>query len=91
MLRWGLGLEKEFPILVGIYYKNDLINTLNAIISFFDKLFLARTAIISRGLLELLKDIRKRIYDNIILTIQNLDKNKYFYLKLENIIDDYLI
>lgn len=88
MLNWGLGFEKEFPILIGKYYLYDLDKTLNSCIDYFRLLFIGKKINCS-GLNKLLSNIYKTLIDNYKVTIELLDEDQNFYLNLENLINDY--
>ena len=85
MLTWGFGIEKEFPILIGTYYKNDLIKYSLLAIRYYEKHFLTHTSHLSPRLHTYFKSIHETLQDNINSTKKMFDRDNNFYINLKEV------
>lgn len=83
MSKWGFGIEKEFPILVGRYYKHELLETLQTGLYYYRLFFLSRES--DNRLSQTLHKIKKYFIELIEKTRENINIDDFFYLNLENI------
>ena len=86
MLNWGFGVEKEFPILIGTFYKYELIKVLDSCLQFFDSIFLRneKDYLLIKNEID---NIRTFLSNNIDDTKILFKEDNYFYINLYNIIE----
>lgn len=89
MLKWGFGIEKEFPILIGKFTKNELVKVFKSCISFYEKIFLDNNQDLDGyNLKDVLLNIKSTLVTNLQNTYRFLEDDQDFYINIDKLFND---
>ena len=87
MSHWGFGIEKEFPIVIGIYYSNDLVKQFRQALTRYHNIFFDPFSKISSPLHTNFTEIEHKLNAKIKTIYFSPDSE--FYIPLTDIIDEH--